>query len=133
MTAREPEPLRDATRVVHAGVPRPVQGAPQVPGPALASHFHVEGDPDTSPYVYGRDGNPTWTLYQRALAELEGGPSTVFASGMAAAAAVLIPLMRPGDGLVAPADGYPALRSLATGHLSRGGADLGAFPPPDGA
>ena len=68
MTNAEPEPLRDATRVVHAGVPAPVQGAPQLPGPALASHFHVEGDPATAAYAYGRDGNPTWTLYERALA-----------------------------------------------------------------
>ncbi|TML33356.1 MAG: cystathionine gamma-lyase [Actinobacteria bacterium] len=130
-------PLRDRTRVVHAGVPRPVQGAPQLPGPALASHFHLEGDPATSPYVYSRDGNPTWTLYQRALAELEGGPATVFASGMAAAAAVLVPLLRPGDVLVAPSDGYPAVRSLATGHLGRCGIEVrlvpSSEPPPDSA
>src|SRR5205807_2071600 len=118
MTNAAPEPLRDATRVVHAGVPAPVQGAPQLPGPALASHFHVEGDPATAAYAYGRDGNPTWTLYERALGELEGGPATVFASGMAAAAAVLVPVVRPGDVLVAPADGYPAVRSLATGHVA---------------
>ena len=128
MTNAEPEPLRDATRVVHAGVPAPVQGAPQLPGPALASHFHVEGDPATAAYAYGRDGNPTWTLYERALGELEGGPATVFASGMAAAAAVLVPVVRPGDVLVAPADGYPAVRSLATGHLSECGVEVRLVP-----
>src|SRR5436305_251555 len=128
MTNAEPEPLRDATRAVHAGVPPPVQGAPQLPGPALASHFHVEGDPTTAAYAYGRDGNPTWTLYEHALGELEGGAAAVFASGMAAAAAVLVPTVRPGDVLVAPADGYPAVRSLATGHLSECGVEVRLVP-----
>ena len=128
MTDGEPRPLRDATRVLRAGLPAPAQGAPPLTGPTYASHFYLEGDPATAPYVYGRYGNPTWTLYERALEELEGGPATVFASGMAAAAAVLLPLLRPGDALVAPADGYPAVRSLATGHLASRGVDVRLVP-----
>ena len=38
---------------------------------------------------YGRDGNPTWTAFEEALGALEGGDALVFASGMAAVAAVL--------------------------------------------
>jgi len=114
----------DGTRAVHAGVPAPRQGAPTLPGPVFASHFHLEGDPQGADYVYGRYGNPTWTLYERALGELEGGVAVCFASGMAAASAVLAPLLRPGDALVLPADGYPAVRSLATGHLSERGVEV---------
>ena len=75
----------DGTRAVHAGLPGPRQGAPLLPGPTFASYYHLEGDPETADYVYGRYGNPTWTLYERALGELEGGTAVSFASGMAAA------------------------------------------------
>jgi cystathionine gamma-lyase len=124
----DPERLGDGTRAVHAGLPPPRQGAPLIPGPTLAAYYHLEGDPEGVDYVYGRYGNPTWTFYERALAELEGGPAAVFASGMAAVSAVLLPLFRPGDVLVAPADGYPAVRSLATGHLAECGADVRLVP-----
>src|SRR2546421_13072511 len=123
MTDGEPRPLRDATRVLRAGLPAPAQGAPPLTGPTYASHFYLEGDPATAPYVYGRYGNPTWTLYERALEELEGGPAAVFASGMAAAAAVLVPLLARGDVLVVPEDGYPSVRNLATGHLAKRGVE----------
>ena len=72
MTDGAPRPLRDATRVLRAGLPAPAQGAPPLPGPTFASHFHLEGDPATAPYVYGRYGNPTWTLYERALVMCSG-------------------------------------------------------------
>ena len=127
----------DGTRAVHAGVPPPRQGEPPLPGPVFASYFHLEGDPEGADYVYGRYGNPTWTRYERALGELEGGVAASFASGMAAASAVLLPLLRPGDALVLPADGYPAVRTLATGHLSERGVDVRTIrsgePPPDEA
>ena len=91
-------PIGDGTRAVHAGVPPPRQGAAPVPGPTFAGYYHLEGDPEGVDYVYGRYGNPTWTLLENALAELEGGPAVSFASGMAAVSAVLLPLLRGGDG-----------------------------------
>jgi cystathionine gamma-lyase len=127
VTEAEP-PLGDGTRAVHAGLPEPRQGTPLIPGPTFAAYYHLEGDPAGSEYVYGRYGNPSWTLYERALGELEGGTAVAFASGMAAASAVLLPLLRSGDALVAPADGYPAVRSLATGHLAERGVDVRLVP-----
>ena len=129
MSDRERErPLGDGTRAVHAGLPEPRQGTPLIPGPTFAAYYHLEGDPAGSDYVYGRYGNPTWTAYERALGELEGGSAVAFASGMAAASAVLLPLLRPGDALVVPADGYMAVRSLATGHLAERGVDVRLVP-----
>ena len=125
----------DGTRAVHAGQPPPRQGAPLLPGPTFASYFHVEGDPAGADYVYGRYGNPTWALYEQALSELEGGTAVAFASGMAAASAVLLPLLRAGDTVVVPADGYPAVRTLATGQLAECGVEVRLVPaaeePPD--
>jgi cystathionine gamma-lyase len=47
---------------------------------------------------------------------------------MAAASAVLLPLLRSGDALVAPADGYPAVRTLATGQLAECGVEVRLVP-----
>jgi cystathionine gamma-lyase len=118
----------DGTRVVRAGLSAPAQGEPLLPGPTFAAPYHLVGNPDDAPYVYGRYGNPTWTALEAALEEIEGGPSVSFASGMAAAAAVLLPLLGPGDVLVLPKDGYPAVRSLASGHLRDCGVEVREVP-----
>lgn len=103
--------MHDATRVIHAGHERPRQGEPFHAGPVFAAPFRVAGDPATAEYVYGRYGNPTWSDFERALGELEGGPAVVFASGMAASHAVLGCVLAPGDTIVMPSDGYFATRA----------------------
>jgi cystathionine gamma-lyase len=120
--------VNDATRVVHAGLPAPEQGTPFLPGPAFAAPFHLVGMPEDAPYVYNRDGNPTWAHYEAALGELENARALVFASGMAAISAVVIPGLRPGDVLVAPSDGYPGIRHVATEHLAPRGVDVRLVP-----
>jgi cystathionine gamma-lyase len=113
----------DSTRTTHAGLPASAQGQPFLPGPTFQAGNHWSGDAD--PDAYGRTGNPTWTRYERALAELEGGgEAIVLASGMAAVAAVLLPVLKPGDVLVAPSDAYPGVRSIATGHLEARGVEV---------
>ncbi len=123
----------DSTRSVHAGLPDPQQGAPFLPGPVFASAFHLAGDPTSAPYGYNRYGNPTWVAYEQALGELEGGKALVFASGMAAVSAVLVAGLRPGDVLVAPADGYYNVRPLATEHLADRGVEVRLVPSSDAA
>ena len=125
--------MHDATRVVRAGLPEPAQGLPFLPGPVFAGPFHLAGDPATSAYTYGRYHNPTWTLFERALGELEGGESVVFASGMAATAAVLGSVLRPGDVAVLPADGYYTARLLAEGFFARIGVEVRTAPTADDA
>jgi cystathionine gamma-lyase len=106
-----------ATRVVNAGLPPAAQGTPFLPGPTLAAPYHLIGPSDASPYGYGRDANPTWSAYEAALGELELGEAVLFGSGLAAVAAVLVPMLAPGDVVVVPGDGYPAIRELALDHL----------------
>src|SRR5438128_6960512 len=62
----------DGTRVVHAGLPAAADGTPFLPGPTFAAPFHLAGPADASEYGYGRDANPTWTLFEAAIGELEG-------------------------------------------------------------
>jgi cystathionine gamma-lyase len=117
-----------STRAIHAGRPEPAQGEPMLPGPVLAAPYHLRGAIDAAPYGYGRDANPTWTHLERAIGELDGGEAVVFASGMAALAAVVLPRLRPGDVLVAPGDGYPGIRKLAAEQLEPGGVEVRLVP-----
>jgi cystathionine gamma-lyase len=119
---------RDATRVVRAGLPAPKQGDSFLPGPVFAAPFHAAGDPASAPYTYGRFHNPTWTAYESALAELEGGETVVFASGMAATAAVFDAVLRRGDVLVLPSDGYYTSRLLAQEDLVPSGVEVRTAP-----
>jgi cystathionine gamma-lyase len=121
----------DGTRAVRAGLPEPVKHEPALPGPVFAAHFHLPGDP-TGPYTYGRDENPTWTLLERAIGELEapgqdGVETLVFASGMAAISSVLFSQLRAGDTVVLPNDGYQAL-PLARAQLEAYGVEVRTAP-----
>ena len=120
--------MRDATRVLHAGLPHVQQGAPFLPGPTFAAPYHLSGDPLNSPYQYGRNDNPTWTAYEQALGELEGGPTVLFSSGMASVTAMLAVALSRDDAVVMPSDGYYAARSLASDFSERLGVELRLAP-----
>lgn len=117
-------PMKPATRVVRAGLPTAQQGAPFLPGPTFAAPYHAAGDPAAAPYNYGRLHNPTWSHYEQALSELEGGPVLVFASGMAAIASVFGSVLRPGDTVILPADSYYLSRVLANGYFTQMGVQV---------
>ena len=51
-----------STRSVHAGLPPAQQGEPFLPGPVLASAYHLSGDDVHSQPGYLREGNPTFVL-----------------------------------------------------------------------
>ena len=136
MSAQRPAGGADrgpSTRAVHAGLPPAQQGEPFLPGPVFAAPFHLAGDKDAAPYGYHRYGNPTWSRYEEALGELEGGEAVVFASGMAAVAAVLLPSLGAGDVLVAPSDAYPGVRTIATEHLAPRGVEVRLVPTDEAA
>jgi cystathionine gamma-lyase len=83
----------------------------------------------SSEWVYTRYGNPTWARYEAALAELEGGEVVLFASGMAAAAALLLTSLRPGSAVAIDADCYLNVRRLAQTHLEPRGVAVRLAPP----
>ncbi|MBU3867873.1 cystathionine gamma-lyase [Streptomyces sp. 4503] len=105
----------DGTRAVRAGLPEAEAYEPTLPGPVFAAHYHLPGDP-VGPYTYGRDANPTWSLLERAISELESpgtdAETVVFSSGMGAISAVLLSQLRQGDAAVLPSDGYQLLPAL---------------------
>lgn len=82
-------------------------------------------------HSYGRDENPGYSLVEKLLAELEGGADArLFASGMAAATAVLLTL-RPGDHIVAPTIMYWGLRNWLADFCSQWGLQLELFDATD--
>jgi cystathionine gamma-synthase len=110
------------TRAVHAG-----HGVDPTTG-ALAQAWHpsttYERDADGSyprGFLYSRNANPNRAALERGLAELEGGgAAAAFASGTAAAAAILGALA-PGDHIIAPHDMYHGTVRLVREHMERWG------------
>src|SRR5919202_787506 len=91
---------KPATRAVHAGrPPREVDQPLNVPI-TMASTYVAGGDTE-----YGRYGNPTWTAFESALGDLEGGRCLAFATGLAAVATIL-DLVGNGATVVAPRHAY---------------------------
>jgi len=93
-------PLHFTTRAVTAGRPAAVPDAPLNTPLVLTSTYGSFGELE-----YGRYGNPTWTAFETALGDLEGGTCISFGSGMAAIGAVL-DLVPTGGVVVAPRHSY---------------------------
>ena len=123
----------DSTRTAHAGLPAGADGEPFLPGPTFAAPYHLAGPADATRFNYGRYDNPTWARLEDALGELEGAQSVVFASGMAAVSAVVIPSLHTGDVLVAPSDAYPGIRAIAHDVLEPNGIEVRFVPTDDEA
>ncbi len=111
--------MREATRIVRAGLARARAGEPLHAGPVFAAPFQVAGDPAGVAYTYGRSHNPTWTELEQAIGLLEGRGAgergagvRVFGSGLAAVAAVFGATLRPGDAVAVQEGAYFMARQL---------------------
>jgi len=100
MSDSAPQQLKPATIAVHAGRPQRTPDQPFNTPVTFASTYVAGGDVE-----YGRYGNPTWTAFEEALGELEGGRCLSFASGLAAVATIL-DLVGQGQKVVAPRHSY---------------------------
>lgn len=112
------------TLSINAGAPPTENGNPFRKGPEFASTFHLSGDVDTNTYQYGRFGQPTWSALEQAIADLEGGETIIFPSGMSAAAAILTSLSKPGQTILLPNDGYAPVRHYTEQYLVKFGVNL---------
>jgi cystathionine gamma-lyase len=116
------------TAILHAGYGDSHHPGPFRAGPQFSSTYLSPGDPAGQALTYGRFHNPTWSAWETALGELEGGETIAFASGMAAVAAVLGVTLKPGDLIVLPADAYYTIRVVASGWLSTIGVKVRTVP-----
>jgi cystathionine gamma-lyase len=124
------EKFGDGTRAVRAGLPAPVPGEPFLPGPVFAAPYHLDpvAGPGAAPDGYGRFDNPTRRLLESAIRSLEGGECLAFASGQAAITGLLLAVLRPGDTVVLPADGYYTVRAFAQSTLDGIGVAVRLVP-----
>jgi cystathionine gamma-synthase len=98
--------LHPETSAITAGRPAPAPDASLNPPIVLTSTYHAGG-----PIGYGRYGNESWSALESAIAELEGGATLSFSSGMAAVSAVfsILPIGAP---VVASNQGYSGVMGL---------------------
>ena len=95
-----PSSFRPATVAVTSGRPPHDADNPLNTPITMASTYVAGGDVE-----YGRYGNPTWSAFEEALGDLEGGRALAFSSGLAAVATVL-DLVGHGGKVVAPRHAY---------------------------
>lgn len=106
-----------AARLLHHRKPGLGPGDPVVPPITASATYHlprVQG----VPFVYGRNGMPTWEAVEAQLSLLEEAECVSFPSGMAAISAALFATLKAGDRLVIPSDGYYVTRVLSEGFLA---------------
>lgn len=106
--------MRFETKAVHAGVHVDYETGALAPPIHLSTTFE-RNDEGATPrgYSYTRDGNPTQTRLEEALATIDSAQRALaFGSGMAAGVAVLQSLPA-GSHVVLPEDSYYAFRELA--------------------
>jgi cystathionine gamma-synthase len=106
------------TVAVTAGRPKQVLDAPLNPPVVFASTFVGAHDTSAAGIGYGRYGNPTWQALEQAIGALEGGRALSFASGMAAAHAVL-ELMPHSGVIVIPENCYIGVREAVDRRATR--------------
>ncbi len=103
---------------MHAGLPEAAAGEPFLPGPVFAAPYHLDpAEGQVGDNGYGRPDNPTRRLLEAAIGELEGGRALAFASGQAAITALLFSVLRSGDTVALPSDGYFPVRGFVEGTL----------------
>lgn len=99
-----PSDLLPGTTLSRAGCEDAEHGA-IVPPIHFATAYERDGDGRLGEYNYSRLGNPTRALFERAIAEAEGGRTGyAFSSGMAASSALL--LSDPHSHILLPKDLY---------------------------
>jgi len=101
-----------AVQALHHGKDSRAAGDLVVPPIVPASVYFLPGEP-AGPHQYGRWSNPTWTSLEESLAIIEDAETVIFPSGMAAIASVLYGLLRSGDRVLLPSDGYYTTRAFA--------------------
>lgn len=118
------------TRSIHAGEDRK-KYADSITTPIVqTATFTFTGSKDIEAYTkkgkdhfeYGRYGNPTATIAECRLADLEGAEDcVVFSSGMSAITTTILSLVKSGDHIVITDDSYKKTLEFCRSYLQRFG------------
>lgn len=129
----DPTTARPSTLAIHGGErPDPATGASS-PNIVMSSTYVTDKPEgfsaseltDESPFVYGRWANPTVRALEEKMALLEGAEACAcYASGMAAASAILLSLLSAGDHVILPDVCYAGISELGSQTLPRYGISV---------
>lgn len=120
-------PEARAAHLPHLRGRKIAKGDPVAPPLVLASMYHLPGDP-AGFNQYGRYDNPTFDAVQDALGHLEDAQCLAFPSGMAAISAAFFALLKAGDRILLPSDGYYTTRVLSDRFLKAFGVSIETRP-----
>ena len=109
-----------ATVAVRAGIDTDRAHGAVVPPITLSANFSFAGFGKKRRYDYTRSGNQTRDELANALAAWEGGAGAVVTATGLAAITLVLHLLRPGDLLVLPHDGYGGTWRLVDALSKRG-------------
>jgi cystathionine gamma-lyase len=116
--------MRFDTRLIHAAQPPDALTGAVNPPIYLSSTFAQSAPNRNKGYVYGRTSNPTRTVLEKVLADLEGGRrGLAFASGLGALTTLLEDLPS-GARIVAGSDLYGGTRRLFEHHRRQFGLEI---------
>ena len=104
-------------RMLHLASKTTPVNEPFAPPIVNKTAYALPGDPGGA-YQYARWANPTWTALEAALAALEEAETITFPSGMAAIASIFYSVLKPGDRVLLPSDGYYTTRICADKYLA---------------
>ena len=130
--------MKESTRIIHQGdAPEEYQGAVNPPvyhaslytfktyGDFLAASANKYHQP-----FYNRDYNPTVSLLEQKIADLEQADAAIaFSSGMGSITAALLALLSQGDHLLISESIYGPTRQFCRDTLNRLGIEVEFFPP----
>jgi len=125
----EPRPYHQETQAVRAGTDLGKKNAPLATPIYQTSTFEVADNDEQlrltpTDTFYTRYGNPTCTVVESAIAELEGADAALlFASGMNAITTSILALVKTGDHIVAQRDIYGGVTKFLTQWLPRLGVE----------
>jgi cystathionine beta-lyase/cystathionine gamma-synthase len=125
----KPHEHRQETEAVRGGTDLRKKNAPLATPIFQTSTFQVTDNDQqvratTTDMFYTRYGNPTHTVAEAAIAELEGADATLlFASGMAAITTSILALLKSGDHIVAQRDIYGGVTKFLSQWLPKFGIE----------
>ncbi|TAJ16106.1 MAG: cystathionine gamma-synthase [Planctomycetota bacterium] len=118
------QPPSPRTLAARAGVESDAQHGAVMPPLSLSVNFAFESLGAKRRYDYTRSGNPTRDQFGDAVSALEGGAGAVVTSSGLAALALALQLVRPGERVVAPHDGYGGTWRLLDAWSARGAFEV---------
>lgn len=99
--------------------------------PLVSSTSYHLPDVQGAPFIYARNGTPTWASVETQLALLEDAEVVSFPSGMGAISAALMATLKAGEKIILPADGYYVTRVFARDFLQSFGVQVQEVPTLD--